>query len=127
MLQANILGTTLGILLARSITKADRRRLELLRLYRPVDSLPLNSSTGHYPSDEEEEEDTLAEAEEGRRTNREMQEGLGRVEARLEAGSGGPIRSSAPKTARRAEANPWDSGEEIFGIGDDELEEDDRK
>lgn len=110
------------------MTKAHRRRLELLRLYRPVDSLPLNSSSGHYTSEdeEEEEEDTLAEAEEGRRANGEMQEGLGRVEARLEAGSGGAIRSNAPKAARRAEANPWDSGEEIFGIGDEELEEEDR-
>lgn len=125
---ANLLGTTLAILLARNSMKNIRIQLELNRLYRPVDfnTLAAGGSSGRYDDeyDEEEgneEEDLLVG---GRGRENEMEEGRNntRAENQIQSLSSSKGITGSNKNNKRVEENPWDDREEIFGIGEDELE-----
>lgn len=122
---ANLLGTSLGIFLARKSMKNYRIQLELNRLYRPVDFTTLTTSNSGRYDDEfdengegNEEEDLLVG---GGREN-EMEEGRNRAETQIQNLSSSTTKGSSKNNSKRSEENPWDDGEEIFGIGEDELE-----
>lgn len=103
--QANIIGSTLGIFLARSLTLSHRRHVALQRLYQPLDLTALDDS-----------DDGESEPGEAPPPNGEIGEGVGRAEAALTATRSGK--------KVRIEENPWDDGEgEIFGLGDSDDEE----
>lgn len=106
---ANLLGTTLGLTLARRATIHYRRVREVRRLYAPLGSggsVIMGELGGD--SDDGEEEDT-AENYDGREAGaREMEEGRSRAEERL-------VKTpSAPRG--RADSNPWDDTDaDTFG------------
>ncbi|KAK4054003.1 hypothetical protein OIO90_003648 [Microbotryomycetes sp. JL221] len=123
---ANLLGTTLGIYVARRITLNARRAAELRRLYQPVtnnESLttPRDSSLtfnddfdldGVEDSDEDETND-------GERQGYSVDQ-LERIEQGVEQ----RLRSS--QLSNKLEANPWDAEDDsIFELGGDEDPNDD--
>lgn len=107
--QANLLGTGLGVSLARSLSLSHRRSQELRRIYQPI--------TLSAVDEEESSDGDVGEAEE-----REMEEG--RLGSRAEAQLGSSGRG------KKVEENVWDAEDEdeIFGLGDDgDDEEEDRR
>ena len=95
--QANLLGSSLGIYLARSLTLAHRERSQLRQLYRPVRLPPIAvRPSAAFDGLPEPDSDDDSEA------------GLDRLD--LEGGR------------RRSEV--WDDGEDgIFGLGDEDDED----
>lgn len=115
-MQANLLGSSLGIFLARRLTQHHRRQAEIRRLYQPVqlgsDELPDSDD-----SDDDEGEGLM------RGEASEMEEGRGRAEAQL-----GLEARRGSKRQARVEDNPWDmdDGDSLFGVGEDEDDSDRR-
>ena len=114
-LQANLLGSSLGIFIARRLTQYHRRQAEIRRLYQPVH---LSTGLDDLPdsdSDDDEGDELIGQAE--------MEEGRGRAEAQLGLD---PRRGS--RRQAKVEDNPWemDDTDSLFGVGEDDDEEDRR-
>ena len=110
--QANLFGTTLGIYLARTLTVAHRRSVELRRLYQPLD----------FNMDElvDSDADSDRGVESSAQGLSQIERGSGRAEAAIVGNGNGKTKDSME--------NPWDDGEgEIFGLGDHEEDEEETK
>lgn len=121
--QANLLGSLLGIYLARRLTLHYRQQAEIRRLYQPVhigssglDSLPDDSD-----SDDDDDEGLGGRGG----AEAEMEEGRQRAEGALGLPGADESRRGTKRTAR-IEDNPWDDdAQSLFGVGeaDDDDEE----
>ncbi|KAI5479521.1 VanZ-like domain protein [Pseudohyphozyma bogoriensis] len=98
---ANILGTTLGISLARTLTIRNRRREELARIYQPLDVTFVEEDS------DSDSEDTVA-----RRRTAQMEEGsLSTTEEQL---------VDSGRKGMRMEENVWDDRDDVFSLGEEE-------
>ncbi|GAA5949487.1 hypothetical protein JCM21900_000236 [Sporobolomyces salmonicolor] len=114
---ANLLGSSLGILVSHHISRESRRSAELRRLYVHLDQL----SESDESADEEEDEVPRASGA----AEREMEEGRARAEGQLRGDGEGRRRTAAGGISRQEVNNPWDDREEeeIFGLGGEEDDE----
>ncbi|KAF5370588.1 hypothetical protein D9758_001822 [Tetrapyrgos nigripes] len=101
---ANLLGSSLGLYFAYYLEKYYRHRREISRLYRPLDTDPLSD-------DDDDEVGT-------------------QLLPRFTPAAAGPNSSARPpkgKSGPTRLADVWDEREELFGIGDDSDNDDDRR
>ncbi|SCV74754.1 BQ2448_7783 [Microbotryum intermedium] len=116
---ANILGTTLGITLARSWTRHREQAQQLRRLYQP---LHLDDSDDD-DDDEEEEDDEYALSLAS--SHEDEGEGENGGDCRGSRGNGVGMCSGRRARKKRSDSNPWDDADDtgsIFGVGFDAEE-----
>ncbi|GAA6039769.1 hypothetical protein JCM8097_004213 [Rhodosporidiobolus ruineniae] len=119
---ANLLGSSLGVVLSSRLASRQRRERELRRLYEQL---------GGLSDDEEEDEEAQVQGEgllSSARAEREMEEGRRGVQRAQSGLSTGGSGSGGAQGGRRGSADPWNAAmgeDEIFGLGgeDDEDEE----
>ncbi|KAM0756534.1 hypothetical protein T439DRAFT_376709 [Meredithblackwellia eburnea MCA 4105] len=122
---ANLLGTSLGMFVARSWTRAARRAREIRRLYQPVNLDHMDQVSDSSSSEDEGDRDQMEnnvrrEMEEGRRS-RNRTAASGEVSTNTQAMDGMVV--GGQRKMAKIEANVWDESDEIFGLGDDDDEE----
>jgi len=104
---ANLLGSSLGLWVSYHLERYYRHRREISRLYQPVSA--------------EEEEELFSDSDTENYASSAPARGLPLLPTH------NPVKPSTPKAQNHIRlGNVWDESEELFGIGEDELDDLDR-